>query len=125
VNLILIYQGPDACRRCLGWKRIANDDEQASWKHWAELPPPSNIAVQLGMVFPIGCPRCQGTGKEPTLAARQSRLNQALAGLQAAWDGLSRCVDEFTPDDASACGEYRDALDTAILAVTAAWKEST
>jgi hypothetical protein len=58
------------------------------------------------------------------------RLNQALAGLQGAWDarrdgppGRLCCVDEFAPDDAGACSEYRDALDTAILAVLAAWKE--
>lgn len=122
---IEIYTGPDTCRRCLGWKKIANDDEQSSWKHWAELPPPSNIAVTLGMVFPIDCPRCQGRGREPSAADRHTRLDQALAGLQAAWDSLSRCVDEFAPDDAAACGEYRDALDSAILAVIAAWKEST
>ncbi len=62
---VIIYTGDDACQQCIGWKRIANDDEQSSWKHWAEIPPPSNIAVQLGLVFPIECPRCQGTGVEP------------------------------------------------------------
>lgn len=52
------------------------------------------------------------------------RRSQALAGLQAAWDSLGRCVDEFEPSDMSACSERRDALDTAILATLAAWKES-
>jgi hypothetical protein len=65
VEIVTIYDGPDACKKCLGWKRIADDDEQTSWKHWAELPPPSNIAVLLGLVHPIVCPRCNGTGKEP------------------------------------------------------------
>lgn len=125
MSAIVIYQGPDACQKCLGWKKIANDDEQSSWKHWAELPPPSNLAVQVGMVFPIDCPRCQGSGREPSAVDRQSRLTGALAGLQAAWDALSRCVDEFAPDDADPCIDYRDALDTAILATIAAWKEST
>ena len=65
MTAIVIYKGDDACQQCIGWKRIANDDEQLSWKHWAELSPPSNIAVQLGLVFPIECPRCKGTGIEP------------------------------------------------------------
>lgn len=62
---VVIYEGPNACKKCLGWKRIANDDEQTPWKYWAELPPPSNLAVQLGVVVPIECPHCQGSGVEP------------------------------------------------------------
>ena len=65
MNIIVIYEGTDTCKECLGWKRIADGDEGGSWKHWAELPPPSNLAVQLGLVKPIECPRCQGTGVEP------------------------------------------------------------
>lgn len=121
--IIEIYTGPDACQKCLGWKQIANDDDQSSWKFWAELPPPSNLAVQVGMVFPIDCPRCQGSGKEPTAADRAARLDAALDRLHATWDGLSRCVDEFAPDDAAACSEHRDAFDTASLEVLTAWKE--
>lgn len=121
---IEIYSGPDACQRCLGWKKIANSDDGESWKYWAELPSPENLAVQLGVVFPIDCPRCQGTGREPSVADRQSRLTQALVGLQAAWDALERCTDEFEPQDMSACTEYRDMIDNAILNVLAAWKES-
>ena len=95
MNYIEIYQGPDACRHCLGWKKIANSDDGESWKYWAELSSPENLAVVLGVVFPIDCPRCQGTGKEPSAEMRSTRLTQALAGLQAAWDSLSSCVDEF------------------------------
>lgn len=124
MSAIVIYQGPDACQKCLGWKKIANDDDQLSWKHWAELPPPSNIAVQMGLVFPIDCPRCQGSGREPSAADRQSRLSGALADLQRAWGDVSICTDEFGVDAANARVEYRDQLDTAILAVLAAWKES-
>jgi hypothetical protein len=124
VKVIEIYTGPDMCQKCLGWKRIANDDEQLSWKHWAELPPPSNIAVQLGLVFPIDCPRCRGSGKEPSAADRTAHLHAALTLLQGAWNAVGRCADEFEPADMSACAEYRDALDTAIIAVLAAWKET-
>lgn len=120
----IIYTGPDACRRCLGWKQIANSDDGESWKYWAELPPPSNLAVQVGVVFPIQCPRCQGKGVEPSAEVRAKRLNIALDGLQGAWDALVRCVDEFEPADRTACAEYRDALDSAILLVLAAYKET-
>lgn len=118
-----IYTGADACQKCLGWKKIANDDDQSSWKHWAELPAPSNIAVTLGMVFPIDCPRCLGSGKEPPAVDRAARLDTALDRLQASWDNENSCTDEFGVDAANACAEYRDALDTAILEVLTAWRE--
>ncbi len=63
-QLHVIYEGPDACKKCLGWGHVANDEEQTPWKYWAELPPPSNLAVQIGMVFPVACPVCQGSGKK-------------------------------------------------------------
>lgn len=62
---IVIYTGPDACQGCLGWKRIANSDDGEPWKFWAELTPPENLAVTLGLVYPIICPRCGGSGREP------------------------------------------------------------
>jgi len=65
-TIVTIYQGDDCCKRCLGWKRIANSDEGESWKYWAELPPPSNLAVQVGLVYPLTCPRCEGSGIEPS-----------------------------------------------------------
>lgn len=46
-------------------------------------------------------------------------LRAAVAKLQAAWDRLGACVDEFAPD-MEACAEYSDMLDSAILAVFAA-----
>ena len=61
---ITIYDGPDPCPKCLGWKRVANDDEQTSWKYWAELPSPSNLSVQLGLAYPVVCPTCLGTGMD-------------------------------------------------------------
>lgn len=121
--IIEIYTGPDACQKCVGWKQIANDEEQSAWKYWAELPPPSNLSVQLGLVFPIDCPRCHGTGKEPSAAELRAGLVEAMGKLEDAWKNVSSCTDEFGMDAANACVEYRDQLDTAILAVLAAWKE--
>lgn len=66
--MIQIYDGANACGRCLGWKRVDDGDEGISWKYWAELPVQSRIAVTLGLVRPIVCPRCNGTGVEPETA---------------------------------------------------------
>lgn len=63
-QLVTIYDGPNPCQRCLGWKRV-DDGEKQSWKYWAELPAQSRVAIDLGMVKPITCPDCNGTGIEP------------------------------------------------------------
>lgn len=51
------------CRHCDGCGQIANTDDGEAWTFWEELPAPSNIAVQMGLVKPIPCPECDGTGK--------------------------------------------------------------
>lgn len=62
---VVIVTGPGACAQCFGWKRVADSEDGESWKYWAELPPPSNLAVVAGLVRPVVCPRCGGTGVEP------------------------------------------------------------
>ena len=37
MNPIEIYEGENACKQCLGWKRV-DDNQGISWKVWAELP---------------------------------------------------------------------------------------
>ncbi|NOY07097.1 MAG: hypothetical protein GXO82_10805 [Chlorobi bacterium] len=64
VSITDIYEGANACKQCLGWKRV-DDGEKQSWKYWAELPAPIRLAVTLGLVRPVECPRCHGTGREP------------------------------------------------------------
>ena len=64
IDIVVVYHGEDACTQCLGWKRVAEESGD-SWKYWAELTPPSNIAVQMGLVKPVECPHCHGTGIEP------------------------------------------------------------
>lgn len=68
VDVVVIYEGDDACERCLGWKRV-DDGEQQSWKYWEELPAQSRIAVTMGLVKPIICPDCNGTGVQAKTAA--------------------------------------------------------
>lgn len=51
----------------------------------------------------------------------RENVMQAARHLGACWEQLCRCVDEFEPDYPQACGEHRDALDTAVEAVIAAF----
>lgn len=53
---------PEKCGRCDGCGRIADSDSGEPWTAWAELPPGSDIAVRLGIVKPIPCPSCGGSG---------------------------------------------------------------
>lgn len=54
---------PNACPKCWGEGKVANSDEQEPWSTWADLPPGSDIAVRLGLVKPIPCPSCGGSGE--------------------------------------------------------------
>lgn len=65
IDVVVIYDGPDACEKCEGWKRIDDGDDGVSWKFWAELPEQSAMAVRMGLVKPVECPRCKGEGTEP------------------------------------------------------------
>jgi len=53
----------DDCPRCHGCGRIANDDDGSPWSAWESLPPGSDIAVRLGLVQPMTCPTCLGSGR--------------------------------------------------------------
>jgi hypothetical protein len=51
------------CRKCEGCGKIASDDEQTPWSRWLKLPLESSIAVVAGLVTPLECPECEGTGR--------------------------------------------------------------
>lgn len=53
------------CPKCLGDKRIANSEDGEPWSAWESLPPGSDLAVTMGVVRPITCPECKGTGTKP------------------------------------------------------------
>jgi hypothetical protein len=50
------------CPKCDGCGRIADSEDGEPWTVWESLPHGSNIAVVLGVVKPIQCPRCGGRG---------------------------------------------------------------
>ncbi len=69
------------CQRCEGCGQIANDDEGSPWKRWAALPLESAVAVQMGVIHPVPCPDCGGTGeaqpdgqKEKTMKYRKKPI---------------------------------------------------
>lgn len=53
---------PMACWKCNGCGQIANTDRQEPWTAWEQLPVRSAMAVVLGLVRPVLCPVCDGTG---------------------------------------------------------------
>ena len=55
---------PSDCRRCFGEGQIANSEEGEPWSAWADLPPGADLAVRAGIVKPIPCPECNGTGSK-------------------------------------------------------------
>jgi hypothetical protein len=55
----------EPCGRCDGCGKIADSDSGEAWTAWESLPPGSDLAVKMGIVKPIPCPECGGTGKEP------------------------------------------------------------
>jgi len=54
--------GETKCARCNGCGSIADSEQGEPWTYWAELPRGSNAAVVLGVVKPIPCPVCDGSG---------------------------------------------------------------
>lgn len=56
--------GGFTCSRCDGCGKIADSDSGEPWSAWLTLPVGSAVAVTMGIVKPIPCPDCGGTGKK-------------------------------------------------------------
>lgn len=56
------------CGRCDGCGKISDNPSGEPWTRWESLPPGSDAAVRAGIVKPIPCPECGGSGvyKDPT-----------------------------------------------------------
>lgn len=50
------------CPKCNGCGRVADTESQEPWSVWEDLPLKSSHAVIAGVVNPITCSRCGGTG---------------------------------------------------------------
>lgn len=50
------------CLACDGCGKVANSEDREPWTAWTSLPPQSQLAITLGLVRPIVCDRCDGTG---------------------------------------------------------------
>lgn len=51
------------CWRCLGDGKLATDDAQSPWRYVAKIPLESAAAVLLGLVRPVDCYVCGGSGR--------------------------------------------------------------
>lgn len=51
------------CTKCDGCGKVANDEDQTPWTFWLNLPLQASGAILAGLVRPIDCPKCGGTGK--------------------------------------------------------------
>lgn len=56
------HRASTPCPRCAGCKWVANTDDQEPWTLWQALPPGPDLAVRLGLVRPVACQACDGTG---------------------------------------------------------------
>ena len=53
---------PVKCSRCDGCGKLADTESQEPWTAWTSLPLHSSLSVLVGMVKPMICPDCKGTG---------------------------------------------------------------
>jgi len=51
------------CIMCDGCGKIADDEYSTPWSYWLDLPLVSSSAVLMGLVKPLPCPDCKGSGR--------------------------------------------------------------
>jgi hypothetical protein len=51
------------CPRCDGCGKISDGEHGEPWSVWMAMPLQSSAAVLFGIIKPIPCPACGGTGK--------------------------------------------------------------
>lgn len=81
----------EPCRRCDGCGQIASGDEGAPWSTWLNLPLQSSVAVLVGLVRPLPCPDCGGSGTfdrpdaQMSISEQCSRLRQFAQAVLKEW----------------------------------------
>lgn len=100
---------PPKCRTCAGEGRVATDSAHTPWSQWTSSPLESALAaVVAGIVRPIDCPECHGTG-EP----RMTDLGQAfLILLQSIERDVVRANTSDLQELCSASREIQELIDS-------------
>ena len=60
---VAVSQPVPNCTACDGCGQVADDEDRTPWTAWATLPRGADIAVRTGLVKPVRCEACAGTGK--------------------------------------------------------------
>ena len=112
------------CMTCGGEGRTdGNPDvaERAPWSFWENLPAGSDLAVRFGLVKPVPCANCDGTGKVTTdpLAGIKTRLHAASPNPDVEWEVLT---DPGDPKTAAAWIVDADDIEIRLPATYAAGK---
>lgn len=90
---------PPPCVRCLGCGQVANSEDREPWSTWASLPAGSDLAVRTGLVKPVPCDDCGGSGVALKLdQAPEDKPKKALV--------LHIEVDGFYADDLDEMAGY-------------------
>jgi hypothetical protein len=71
------------CQRCDGCGKIASGEEGAPWTAWTDMPLGSSAAVIMGIVKPITCPDCGGSGEVKPMPEVQITLADDSPGVLA------------------------------------------
>jgi hypothetical protein len=51
------------CNQCNGEGKVANDEGHTPWSYWENLPESSKMAIRMGIIWAITCPKCGGAGR--------------------------------------------------------------
>ena len=57
----------DKCAQCDGCGRVADTADREPWTFYSKVPLESSAAVLLGLIKPIVCPVCNGSGQAATI----------------------------------------------------------
>lgn len=81
------------CSRCAGCGRLANTDAGEPWSAWESLG-----AARVGLVQPVLCPVCQGSGRVPMPDSRiRKRIEATIDDMMSSLLYYDRKADASLP----------------------------
>jgi hypothetical protein len=87
------------CTKCDGCGKIANTDDQEPWTVWTGLPLHSATAVLIGLVTPLTCPECGGTGKATIVVFEDDPIHNWFSLSYAQYLTIPRSVLQSMPQE--------------------------